>query len=45
MSALEECCRTCLGCLRTYCLDTHPSPGESDLCADCWDFEHPEDAA
>lgn len=40
-----EACATCLGCGRSWCRDERPSPGEPDLCADCWDAEDPEVAA
>ena len=35
----DECCTRCLGCGRKWCRDERPSPGEPDLCEDCYDLE------
>lgn len=36
---------TCQGCERVICGVCEVSPGESELCAQCWDQDDPGDAA
>lgn len=40
-----DACRTCHGCGHGFCMHEHPSPGEPDKCAACWDIDDPEAAA
>lgn len=34
-----EACVTCLGCGRKWCRENETSPGEPDLCVDCYETE------
>ena len=36
---------TCRGCERDVCPRCEPSPGEQDLCAECWWTEDPDGRA
>lgn len=42
MSYPDDCCGLCLGCGRTVCYDARPSPGEPDVCDDCFILDNPE---